>query len=186
MIKIALDFDGVLADTMKLWVFSYNKKFPTKKLTIKDINEWDFYKKEGINLTKEQAFEIFDFCWRHQEFLKSMERNLAYKIEMLGEVGRVDIVTAVVKNREPIRKWLARKNITNDVVFDMEKWKLNYDIYIDDSPIIATNVAKEGKMCLLMDQLWNRDVKTNGKIKRIYSLGQAYDVIKSLKTVITK
>jgi len=177
--KIAVDFDNVLADTTKLWVFEFNKHYPTKKMTIKDVNIWDFYKKPEINLTKDEAFVIFDFCWRHWEFLKTMERNLWFKMGQLDTLGKVDVVTAVSKNKDAIRKWLARKDIQNEVVFSNEKWNLKYDYYIDDSPTVAAEVSKLGNTCLLMDQLWNRSVKTNGKVKRVYSLGHAYDIIKA-------
>jgi len=177
--KIAVDFDNVLADTTKLWVFEYNKYYPTKKISIKDVNIWDFYKKPEINLTKDRAFEIFDYCWRHWEFLKTMERNLWHKMEMLSTLGKVDVVTAAVKNKDSIRKWLADKDIQNELVFHTEKWKLKYDYFIDDSPTVADEVRKTDATCLLMDQLWNKDVKTNGRVKRVYSLGHAYDIIKT-------
>jgi len=175
--KIAVDFDSVLADTMKLWVFEYNKQYPSKKITIKNINIWNFFDNPEINLTKEEAFVIFDFCWRHWEFLKTMERNLGTKLERLSTLGHVDIVTAVSKNKDSVRKWLIKKNIPNEAVFSDEKWNLKYDYYIDDSPTVAEKVSKMGKICLLMDQPWNREVKTNGKVKRIYSLSHAYDFI---------
>lgn len=180
--KIALDFDGVLGHTMDLWVNEFNKQHPSKKTTIEDIQKWSFFESDPFNIDYKEAFEIFDYCWRHWEYIKPLEVDQWFKINELRKLGKVHLVSAVVKNKDSIRKWLIAEGIdTDEVVFAQEKWKLNYDIFIDDSPTNASNIKKEGKICLLYDEAWNRDVKTNGKIIRVYSLNHAISVIKGLK-----
>ena len=180
--KIALDFDGVLAHTMRLWVDEFNRLHPSKKITIKDIDQWSFFKKESIGISYDETFEIFDFCWKHWELLKPLEVDQGLKVEELKKLGKVHLVTSIVKNKESIKKWLVEHEIqVDDTVFDQEKWKLGYDIYIDDSPIVATEVDKVGKICLLYDQPWNKDIKDNKNIKRVYNLNHAIDLIKRLK-----
>lgn len=180
--KIALDFDGTLAYTQDLWVHEFNKQHPSKKAINSDVKSWGFFDKDPFNITTEEAFEIFDFCWRHWELMKPLEVDQGLKIEELKKLGKVHIVTSIIKNKESIKKWLTEHEIqVDDTVFDQEKWKLGYDIYIDDSPIVAKEVDKVGKICLLYDQLWNRDVKDNKNIKHVYNLNHAIDLIKRLK-----
>lgn len=173
---------------MDLWVDEFNRLHPTKKSSIRDVTSWAFFEKDPFNISTEHAFEIFDYCWRHWEYIKPVEVDQDVKIEMLRELGTVDIVTSVVKNKDPIKKWLAAHNIKPDnIVFTQEKWKLDYDVFIDDSPHNAEEILKENhmnnknKICLLYNELWNRSVKTdNDKIIRVYSLNHAYDIIKEM------
>lgn len=179
--KIALDFDGVLSHTMQAWVDEFNVLHPSKKTTIRDVQEWAFFEKEPFSITYDEAFDIFDFCWKHWEDLRPLEVNQDWKVERLGTLGKLDVVSAIVKNKEGIRRWLATQKIpTNEVVFSQEKWDLSYDIYIDDSPVNVYKIKKAGKICILYDQPWNRNVKTNGQVKRVYSLNHAYDTIVKL------
>lgn len=180
--KIALDFDGVLSHTMKSWVNEFNILHPSKKTTIKDIQQWAFFEHEPFNINFDEAFEIFDYCWKHWENLDALEVDQDWKVEELGKLGKLDIVTSVVKNKEGVRKWLAEHKIPfNDIVYVQKKWELKYDYFIDDSPSNAQHIKDEGKVCILYDQLWNKDVVTNGKIKRAYSLNHAYDIIKKME-----
>lgn len=176
--RIALDFDGVLGHTMDLWVDEYNRQHPSKRITIEDVDRWAFFEKPEIDMSVDDAFEIFDYCWRHWEQIKPNEVDQDVKVNKLKKFGVVDIVTSVVKNKDGIRKWLTMHNIdTHDIVFSQEKWNLDYDLYIDDSPHNAEEIRKLGKICLLYNQDWNRDVKENGKVIRVYGLDHAIDVI---------
>jgi len=180
--KIALDFDGVLCHTMRAWIDEFNVLHPSKKTTIRDIQEWSFFEKEPFNISYDEAFKIFDYCWKHWDDLDALEVDQDWKVEKLGTLGKLDIVTSVVKNKEGIRKWLTEHKILfNDIQFTQEKWKLKYDYYIDDSPSNAKHIKEEDKICILYDQPWNREVKTNGNIKRVYNLNHAYDVIKKME-----
>ncbi len=176
--RIALDFDGVLAHTMELWVDEYNRLHPSKKITIEDIDRWAFFEKESIGLSYDEAFDIFDFCWRHSELINPNEADQQVKVKRLQKFGKVDIVTSVVKNKEKIKEWISSHGIVpDDIVFTQEKWKLNYDVYIDDSPSNAEKIRDVGKICLLYNQDWNRDVKEDAKIIRVYSLGHVIEIL---------
>ncbi|MEM2781996.1 MAG: hypothetical protein QXG45_04675, partial [Nitrososphaerota archaeon] len=58
------------------------------------------------------------------------------------------------------------------------KSELDYDVYIDDSPINAEEIASAGKYVALYDRPWNRDVKDTDRIKRVTNLEGAYLFIK--------
>lgn len=181
--KVSLDFDGVLAHTMDLWISEFNKQHSSKKTSIADVTAWAFFERDPFSINEKEAFELFDFCWRHWELIKPVEVDQWYKVEMLKKICKVDVVTSIVKNKDAIRKWLSMYDIKpDDVVFDQQKWKLDYEVFIDDSPHNAENIEKEGKICLLYNQLWNKNVKETKNIIRVYSLDHAIDVLKSLNS----
>ncbi len=180
--KIALDFDGVLSHTMKRWVEIFNEKYSKKysrMITIRDINEWAFFEDWGMD--KDEAFEIFDQCWENWDKLEPLETDLWQKTKMLCNIGEVDIVTSVNPQWMPhIRSWLEKHGVHfNKVLHSKEKHKLDYDVYIDDSPQNIREMAEAGKWVLMINQPWNRGVKEEGKIVRCYNLYHVIDVLRN-------
>ena len=64
---------------------------------------------------------------------------------------------------------------------DAPKAHLDYDIFIDDSPIHALSVSREGKIALLYNQPWNRKVVTKENLIRVSNLDTVIEHIKNLK-----
>lgn len=181
--KIALDFDGVLSHTMKRWVAVYNTK-PNKhaEISTRDIDKWAFFENWGMNL--EEAFGIFDECWRDWEKLEPLEPDQWQKTKMLCNLGEMDIVTAVTEKYLPnIETWARCKGLHyNKLIHSNSKQDLDYDIYIDDSPKNILEIFDAGKVALMYNQPWNRHVEElqnhKGGIIRIYNLYHAIDVIR--------
>lgn len=188
--RISLDFDGVLSHTMKSWVNNCNildNNVP--EITLKDIDRWAFFEKWGMEWP--EALEIFKMCWTDTDNLDPMEHDLAQKVRLLKKLGTVDVVTSV----DPICKhfieyWLIRKGIEYDGLrFVSIKEELDYDVFIDDSPVNAMKIFNAGKDVLLYNQPWNRNIpnsfctdKGTGEewsITRVYNLYHAIDVIRS-------
>ena len=91
MLRIALDVDGVLADTMKLWLRLWNRR-SSQSLSYEELVEWDFWKRLGIS--GEEFMELMKEAWRMWRELPPTEPNLSEKVSRLRSLGRVDIVTA--------------------------------------------------------------------------------------------
>ncbi len=182
--KIALDFDGVLSHTMKSWVKNYNKSYSdkyNKQISVRDIDKWAFYESWGMG--KEECFDIFDQCWQDWEKLEPLEQDLWQKTKMLCNLGEVDIVTSVSERWLPeIECWLQCQGIHyNKLVHSDTKADLDYDVYIDDSQMNIERVVGAGKIALMLNQPWNREVLTTDKIIRVYNLYHAIDVIRELQ-----
>lgn len=182
--KIALDFDGVLSHTMKSWVKNYNKSYSdkyNKQISVRDIDKWAFYESWGMG--KEECFDIFDQCWQDWEKLEPLEQDLWQKTKMLCNLGEVDIVTSVSERWLPeISLWLQCQGIHyNKLVHSDTKADLDYDVYIDDSQMNIERVVGAGKIALMLNQPWNREVLTTDKIIRVYNLYHAIDVIRELQ-----
>jgi len=196
--KISLDFDGVISDTINSWVDKYNNIYAydlqTDFITSRDIDKWGFYEK--LNISQDTCFDIFSMAWGDWMNLKPMEPHLKQKTKMLNNLAPVDIVTAVQpEHLEDIEKWLKYHNITyNNLVHSTAKHELDYDIYIDDAVKNIQAVFDAGKHGLLLNQPWNVDMrdqqkpvmisntkyKIQGSITRVYNLYHAIDVVRDI------
>jgi len=182
MLKVALDFDSVLSDTMVRWVDLFNEEKGTK-LTKKDVVSWSFWDNFGITMDK--AFKIFEEAWSDWKNLPPTEDNIADKVKKLANISTVDIVTHVRESHlQYVKMWLKNNDIIyeNFVSASGDKVDLAYDVFIDDSPNVAQKSSQAGKDCLLYDQPWNRKIRGE-KITRIKGLDDAFMFIKKISQI---
>ena len=179
-LKIGLDVDGVLADVIHAWL-DYNNtiRAPISK---EEISEWDFWKKHQIN--KYDFYKELSLCWQTWNKIPSTEENLSTSTSILSSVGAVDIVTAREElTHTHVKSWLSSQKITYKnyvgVLEGIEKTKLDYDIFIDDSPINAKSMLDAGKSVILYTQPWNLSFD-DPRAKRIFQLKDAIPIIKTL------
>ena len=177
--KIALDVDGVLADVIVSWINYSNSIRPT--IFKHEITDWEFWKKFEIN--------PFDFyaelssCWKNWNTIPPTEENLPSMTKSLSSLGQVDIVTARERSTDSfVKSWLNHHDITYDnyvsVIDGPMKADLDYDVFIDDSPLNAEKFLKNNKKIILYSQPWNQHVSED-KIHRVSNLLQAVEKIKS-------
>ena len=177
--KIALDVDGVLADVIVSWInFSNSKR---SKISKHEITDWEFWKKFQI--------DPFDFyaelnaCWENWNLIPPTEENLSEVTKSLSNLGQVDIVTAREKSTDSfVKSWLNHHDISYNnyisVIDGPMKADLDYDVFIDDSPLNAEKFLKNNKNVILYSQPWNQHISEN-EIYRISCLSQAVEKIKS-------
>lgn len=180
--KIGLDVDGVLADVINAWL-SYNNKI-RQTISKSDISEWDFWRKYNIN--KFDFYQELSMCWKSWKTIPPTESNISYASKELSRVGTVDIVTARDDStHDDVKNWLRmHKVVFNNYVGvqeGTEKAKLDYDVFIDDSPINAQHMLKEDKSIILYDQPWNLGF-SDSRVKRIYELKNAASLIEEIRT----
>ncbi|HLE34383.1 MAG TPA: hypothetical protein VI698_00685 [Nitrososphaerales archaeon] len=180
--KIALDVDGVLADIIFVWLDDYNKTH-NEPITKEDTDRWDFWKNFGYD--KYRFYDDLSRCWSRWMKVPPMEQNLADASEKLNSVGTVDIVTARdAASTKYVKRWLEFYGIKyNDYVAVLrgrDKADLDYDVFIDDSPLYVVDMASRGRNVLLYDQPWNKSVITDSKIVRIKKLEEAVGIISDM------
>ncbi len=181
--KIAVDLDGVLADASKIWMRLLNEKF---KILIdkNDVDQWDFWKKIGIS---KQSFEnVFDEAWKEWQSIDETETGLQQKIQIIRGFGKTDLVTA--RNKKTINdvmKWLEMSKITFDEVVVVDEYylkgNLDYDIFVDDSPIQITEIANLGKLALVYNQPWNSHISSRDNLIRVRDFTEVIEVINDYK-----
>ena len=176
--KIALDVDGVLADVIIPWLTYSNTIRP--KISKQEITNWEFWKEFKIN--------PFDFyselnnCWKDWNSIPPTEKNLSDVTKSLLDIGQVDIVTAREHSTNSyVINWLDHHGISYDnyvsVIDGPMKAALDYDVFIDDSPLNATKFLKNKKKVFLYSQPWNQNFPEEN-IHRISNLSEVIEQIK--------
>ena len=171
--KIALDVDGVLADVIESWLNYSNSIRP--KISKHDITAWDFWKKFEIN--QYDFYSELSSCWKNWNSIPPTEENLSFITKELSNFGQVDIVTARERSTDSfVKSWLDHHDISYDhyvsVIDGPMKADLDYDLFIDDSPLNAEKFLKRDKKIILYSQPWNQHVSEN-QIHRISNLSEA-------------
>ena len=176
--KIALDVDGVLADVIKSWLIYNNKIRPN--ISKDDITNWDFWKKFKIN--RYDFYEELTSCWKNWNYIPPTEDNLPITTQNLSNFGQVDIVTARESSTDSfVKRWLKLHDVTYQnyvsVIDGPMKADLDYDVFIDDSPLNAIKFLKHKKNVFLYSQPWNQHI-SDQNIQRISTLSEAVDKLK--------
>jgi len=181
--KIAVDLDGVLAETMEAWCRIVNERFGTR-LKLDDLDTWTSWRKTGIS--KEQFFEILDETWDGWESIPPTEPGLAVKVAKVETLGSLDIVTGRSKQTvEHAKDWLAHHRIPYERFVRVRGWRdkvfLNYDVYIDDAPELMPLISRNPLMHgILYERPWNRDVVEMPRVFRVESWTRIPTVLKRI------
>ncbi|MBT6807292.1 MAG: hypothetical protein HOA48_03005, partial [Nitrosopumilus sp.] len=81
-----------------------------------------------------------------------------------------------------VKSWLKHHNIVYDnyvsVIDGPMKADLDYDVFIDDSPLNALKFLENNKKVILYSQPWNQHI-SNPNLHRILNLVEAIKKIKS-------
>lgn len=185
-IKIAVDLDGVVWDTIPPLLDLINKKYKTSYAK-KDVTKWGFYKDWGI---KDKHFwKLFEKCAEKVKEFKLIDTLIPSILFFLHCDNQVDIVTSSVATTEALYEALRIKGITEEFHYDKlvhlekvsNKEELGYDIYIDDKPAMAEKI-KEDQFLLLFDQPWNRDIETEKlyNVTRVRTWREVFIYIKDI------
>jgi uncharacterized HAD superfamily protein len=177
-LKIALDVDGVLADVIESWLIYSNKI--RSNISKDEITNWDFWKKFKIN--RYDFYDELTSCWKNWVSIPPTENNLSAVTQNLSNLGQVDIVTARELSTDSfVKNWLKLHDITYQnyvsVIDGPMKADLDYDVFIDDSPLNAIKFLQKKKSVFLYSQPWNQHI-SDQNIKRITTLSEAVEQLK--------
>ena len=181
--RIAVDLDGVLANTMAAFCRILNKRRSTQ-FTVESFTQWKAW--EIAHISKDDFFRTLDQAWFQWQTIPATEENLSDKVKLLRVFGKVDIVTG--RSEQTISHanlWLQAHHISYDDFIRTDstkaKAKLNYDVYIDDSadlmPLIASRLDSHG---VLYSQPWNRGAPDMPRVFRVERWKQIPVVLEQL------
>jgi len=185
-LRIAVDLDGVLAETMTAWCQKANAELGTR-LKLDDIDSWASWMKLGV--TKDQFYRLLDSAWDDWENVPPTEAGLARKVAKLQSLGTVDIVTGRSRRTvDSARSWLEEHRIPFErfvrVPGVRDKVYLDYDVYIDDAPdlmpLISRNPVKHG---ILYERPWNKDMHD---MPRIFKVEKWSGIPRIIRRIIRK
>ena len=180
--KIGFDIDGCInnfsEDLIELLKNEYN---------IENISDSTYNMLESLNIITIEEHRAF--YKKHQQYFESRlpKENAQKVINLLGYNNDVFIITA--RNYDEAiwtERWLNKCGIKyNELIFNAEnkvgacKWK-KIDIMVEDNPINALALAKEGIKVLLFDCNYNKDVE-HENIIRCYNWNEIFKYIKGMK-----
>ena len=166
-LKIAVDLDGVLAESMLVWCDRANKEFGTQ-LNMEDLDSWSSWKR--FSISKDDFYRLLDETWIDWEQIPPTEAGIADKVRKIEKFGDIDIVTGRSRGTEEAAKsWVENQKVGYRQFVRVAGWRdkilLNYDVYIDDAPDLMPLVSHNPTAwAILYDRPWNRDVPRMRKV----------------------
>jgi uncharacterized HAD superfamily protein len=163
--KIALDFDGTLADTQSVICEMMNFKHGTH-YTPNDVTSWTFWADRGLD---KDFWEAYDFLDRThaRRMIRPVSPFAAATMKWIAGLGHeVEVVTSnnAIAAKD-MQSWLFGHGLDFPVrcigrVSAEEKIALGYQMFIDDSPDLATAIAKSDLdvRLLMIAQPWNKHI----------------------------
>ena len=184
-LKIAVDLDGVLAESMLVWCERANKELGTH-LRMEDIDSWSWWKRTLVS--KDDFYRILDESWDEWSAIPPTEPDIAAKVSRIEKFGDLDIVTGRSKRTvEAARSWVDSQKIPYRRFVRVLGWRdkifLNYNVYIDDAPdlmpLISQNPTAWG---ILYERPWNRSVEKMPKVLKAKSWLQIPALLRQIQS----
>jgi len=160
-LKIAVDLDGVLAESMLVWCERANKELGTR-LKMEDLDSWSSWKKFPIS--KDDFYRILDESWDEWQEIPPTEPEIAEKVARIEKFGELDIVTGRSKRTaQAARSWVENQKVRYRRFVRVLGWRdkilLDYDVYIDDAPDLMPLISRSPRAWgVLYERPWNRSV----------------------------
>ena len=183
-LRIAVDLDGVLAESMLVWCKRANEEFGTH-LKMEDLDSWSSWKKFAIS--KDDFYRILDESWDEWQKIPPTEPELAEKVARIEKFGDLDIVTGRSKRTvDAARSWVDDQKVRYRRFVRVLGWRdktlLNYDVYIDDAPdlmpLISRSLTSWG---VLYERPWNKNVGDMPKVLKAKSWRQIPELLKRIQ-----
>jgi 5'(3')-deoxyribonucleotidase len=184
-LKIALDLDGVLAESMLVWCERANKEFGTR-LKMEDIDSWSWWKR--IPISKDDFYRILDESWDDWREIPPTEPEIAEKVARIEKFGDLDIVTGRSKSTvDAARSWVDSQKVRYRRFVRVLGWRdkilLDYDVFIDDAPDLMPLISQSPTAWgVLYERPWNRSVEDMPKVLRAKSWRQVPALLKRIQS----
>ncbi len=182
-LRVAVDVDGVLAETMEAWIKTFNKLHNTR-FKLKDIDSWASWIKFGI--TKDEFYRILDGTWENWIDIPPTEPDLAAKVQRAERYGVLDIVTGRSQRTvAAVKLWLKNQEIKFNRFVRVPGWRykipLGYDVYIDDAPELMPMIPRTpDSFGILYQRPWNMHVLGMPRVFKVQSWSQVPSVLKGI------
>jgi 5'(3')-deoxyribonucleotidase len=184
-LKIAVDLDGVLAESMLVWCQRANDEFGTR-LRMEDIDSWSWWKRTSIS--KDDFYRILDESWDEWRRIPPTEPKIAEKVAGIEKFGDLDIVTGRSKRTvEAARSWVDNQRVRYRQFVRVLGWRdkilLDYDVYIDDAPDLMPLISQSPTgWGILYERPWNRSVSDMPKVLKAKRWRQVPALLKQIRS----
>jgi len=159
--RVGVDIDGVLADSISLWVHEMNRFF-NKNKRIEDVHLFDIIQTFGITVD-----DLKKFIEQRGRFLMSAPcpvRGAAYYLSRIKEHHDIFIITARKETyKQETQDWLQRHNIPYDRLLLLGTYakkeaclENGLSVMVEDTLEVARELSAAGIPVILMDAPYNR------------------------------
>lgn len=189
--RIAVDFDGTLADTMSLVVQLMNFKHGTNYRP-EDVDSWTFW--ETAVGSMDDFWTIYDIMDRThlRRAIRPTSPFATPTIKRLLQNGHnVSLLTSNShRASRDMAAWLFGHGLDIEVITlgrktASQKADERFDLFIDDAPHLAEEIMKRpDKKMILVDQRWNRDVVCRGNVYRLDDWERALGLLRSIGVIV--
>ena len=182
--KIAVDLDGVLAESMMVWCERANREFGTD-LKLDNLDSWSWWKKSQIS--SNDFYRILDESWEDWKRIPPTEPRIASKVARVGKFGKLDVVTGRSRKTEKAaRQWVEDHRIPYSRFVRVEGWRdkgnLDYDVFIDDAPDLMPLLSRRLiPWAILYERPWNQNVPELRKVLRAKSWTEIPSLLARIK-----
>ena len=183
-LRVAVDLDGVLAESMLVWCELANKEFGVR-LRMEDLDSWSSWKKFAIS--KDDFYRILDESWDEWQKIPPTEPELAEKVAGVEKFGDLDIVTGRSKRTvDAARRWVDDQKVRYRRFVRVLGWRdkilLDYDVYIDDAPDLMPLISRSPTSWgVLYERPWNKNVGDMSKVLKARSWRQVPALLKRIQ-----
>jgi len=184
-LKIAVDLDGVLAESMLVWCERANKEFGIRS-KMEELDSWASWKKFPIS--KDDFYRILDESWDEWREIPPTEPDVAEKVARIEKFGDLDIVTGRSKRTvQAAKNWVDNQKVRYRRFVRVLGWRdkilLDYDVYIDDAPDLMPLISRSPKAWgILYERPWNRSVVDMPKVLKAKSWQKVPALLKQIQT----
>jgi len=198
---ILVDMDEVLADFIDAWLTLYNQDYDDN-LTIEDLKSW----KTSLYVKPACGEKIYDYfkkpgLFRHlkvrpyaQEFIQNLlDNNYTVLIVSDSPEGNsycdyTEDTTRIGNPADDKRKWLAEHFPmipSSHIIFTSQKWYVQGDVLVDDKPATYQEFEKRGRLSILVDQPYNKDIVTKRRAKDLKEAEQLIYQLTGAKELVS-
>lgn len=188
--KIGVDIDGVLADSLPLWVAELNKFF-NKNKRVEDIHLYEIYR--TYDITND---DLALFLERKGRFLMREPAPVAgssYYLGRLKQIHEICIISARDKKYyQETHDWLKKNSLPYDDLLllgshEKKEFCLEKDLklLVEDTLEIGIKVSAAGIPVLLMDAPYNRGALPE-LVYRKHSWEEIYHAIAAEPIIVPK
>lgn len=185
-LKIAVDLDGVLAESMLVWCDRANRELGTR-LRMEDLDSWSWWKMFPIS--RDDFYRILDESWDDWQAIPPTEPEIAEKVSRIEKFGNLDIVTGrSMRTVEAARSWVENQKVRYRRFVRVLGWRdkilLDYDVYIDDAPDLMPLISRSpAAWGVLYERPWNRSVVDMPKVLKAKNWRQVPALLKRIQSI---
>lgn len=184
-LNICIDIDATLTEPY-YWLDICNEYF-NKNIKPYEITQYSIYKVMGVS--REEYFDFYNKYKLKIHTEEKVRKDGKAIVNRISKYNNIFFVTAREKSLELFTEaYLTLNKVNFDGLYVLgshykvdKARELNCDIFIEDNPNNAIELSEASFKVLLMDTYYNREIKENEFIKRVYNWNQIYDFIEEMK-----